>query len=92
MGRAMRLMSFAAMLTFGFATVALAQETGVEDEGEFEEVEVDDADDGEDFDWGLLGLLGLAGLLGLKHRDRDLPAARTPTDRLDRPDRTDVNR
>ncbi|CAN5321256.1 hypothetical protein BH18GEM1_BH18GEM1_18700 [soil metagenome] len=84
MRRAFRLIGLAVMLTLGFGTAAMTQETGIEEETDIEEVQTVDDDDGDDYEGavGLLGLLGLAGLLGLKRRDPDLPPRA----------RTDVNR
>jgi MYXO-CTERM domain-containing protein len=64
----------AGMLTVGSTSVALAQETGVEDATE--EATDDQGDTGL---IGLAGLLGLLGLLGLRRRD---DRARVGSDRV----------
>ena len=83
MNTRLRTAAILALLAFGTASGALAQERGTTT-GQAPVVDDLETDDGGDWGWlGLLGLAGLAGLLGRKRHDtvhRDVSG--TTRDRL----------
>jgi MYXO-CTERM domain-containing protein len=74
-------LAMAGLLTLGFGSAALAQDSAQQAQTE---AETSDDDGGK---WGLLGLLGLgglAGLAGLKRRDRAQYDARSTVPTVNR--------